>query len=340
MSKYPFIVAEMGANHGKDLQVALDMVDAAAAAGADAIKIQTYQSDTMVHPKCTTVLERGVWAGRSLVDLYHEGAMPWTWTIKIFERAKERGILAFSSPFDPVAVTFLERHQCPIYKIASFEILDLELIEACAHTGKPLVISTGMATLKEIIDAVAAALVGYREAGVEDPEDKLTLLKCTSAYPAPAAEVNLLTMRNLRQHFQCRVGFSDHTEGIGVAIAAALEGADMIEKHLMLGQGLDSSFSLYPSEFGKMVREIRAAIDAYGEERFGPTPSEEPYVELRRTLHVVYDLKPGDTLSTHNLRPLRPGGGLAPAHLTSIVGHQVTRPVVAGEPLTWDMVRK
>lgn len=334
MSRYPFIVAELGANHCNNLDIALASVSAAAAAGADAIKLQTYQPECMVARGVPHPITAGPWAGMDLWDLYARASLQWSWHPKLFERAKESGIMAFSSPFSREAIDFLERIGCPMYKIASFEILDLELIAHAAKTGKPLVMSTGMASLEEITDAVSAA----RYNGCKD----LTLLKCTSSYPAPAAEANLATMHNLRQHFKCDVGLSDHTRGSPVGIAAALHGAQMIEKHFILHHQLlspDEPFSANGAELDAYVRDIHDAMDAIGIESFGPTESERYMHTLRRTLHVVYDLREGDELNRHNVRALRPGDGVAPRELHKFLGQRVTRPVEAGEPLNWEMVR-
>jgi len=334
---YPLIVAEMGANHLQDPDRALAIVRAAAASGCQAIKLQTYQADTMVHRNCTRTAG-GPWGEERLLDLYKRAEMPWSWTASIFALAHELRILPFSTPYDREAVDFLERLGCRMYKIASFEILDLDLIRYAAETGKELVISTGMATLEEITDAVEAAALGGCSGR------KLTLLRCTSAYPADPREANLITMHNLREHFHCRVGLSDHTQGAAAAIAAALLGADMIEKHLGLGDNgqfasPDVGFSLNPQFMAAMISSIKDAIDAVGNESFGPTKDERPMLELRRTLHVAYDMKAGDELTAHNVRALRPGDGLAPKYRQQLLGMKVCRDVIAGEPLTWELVR-
>jgi len=332
---YPFFVAEMGANHNQWLPRALALVDAAAEAGANAIKLQTYTADGMVCRGTYHVIEGGEWGGMNLWELYERGAMPWSWHKAIFKRGAEKGIIVFSTPFERDAIPFLERLGCPMYKIASAEILDLNLIKDCAGTGKPLVISTGMASLAEIEDAV-------RVASGPLSLDQVTLLKCTSGYPAPAAEANLETINNLRRHFRCKVGLSDHTVGSAVAIAAGLYDVDMIEKHLTLRRadgGLDASFSAEPEELKQLIADVHTAMDAVGEEHFGPTASEMATFRLRRTLHVVYPLKAGELFSEHNVKPLRPGDGLPPAELYLFIGRPATRAVAAGEPLAWDMVR-
>lgn len=332
---YPFVVAEMGANHNQDIDRALAIVDQVAVAGADAIKLQTYTVESMVARGTKHRIEGGPWDGRDLAGLYERGSLPWSWHKRIFERAAEAGILAFSTPFELDAIPFLERLGCPMYKIASSEILDLELIRAAAVTGKPLVISTGMATLEEIDDAYNAARSSLTPV-------EITLLKCTAAYPAPAAEANLETLNDLRERYGCRVGLSDHTRGSAVAIAAALYEADMIEKHITLRRtdgGLDAEFSAEPEEFAAMVQGVRQAMDAIGQVRFGPTPSEHATLRLRRTLHVTRDLKAGDRLTRENVRALRPADGEKPKELIKFLGMQVTRDVQAGEPLTWELTR-
>lgn len=332
---YPFIVAEMGANHNQDIDRALAIVDAAAAAGVDAIKLQTYTAEGMVSRGTKHLIEGGPWEGRDLYALYEAGALPWSWHKRLFERAAERGIMAFSTPFEPDAIPLLERLGCPMYKIASGEILDLELIRATASTGKPLVISTGMATIEEIDDA-------YQTARIELQPSEITLLKCTAAYPAPAAEANLETLNNLRERYGCKVGLSDHTRGNVVAIAAALYDVDMIEKHFTLSRadgGLDAEFSAEPSELSSMINDIHQAVDAIGEEHFGPTPSELATLRLRRTLHVTRSLKAGDPLTRNNVRALRPADGSRPKDIMQFIGRRVNRDVQAGEPLTWEIMR-
>jgi len=333
---YPFVVAELGANHNQDLDLALATVTAAAAAGADAIKVQTYTPEGMIYPGTRHRIEGGQWDGEDLYDLYRRGALPWSWHQALFTQARERGILAFASVFEPDAVPFLERLGCPMYKIASCEILDLDLIRVAAATRKPMVISTGMATLAEIDEAVAAATSAL-------DTNQITLLKCTAAYPAPAAEANLETLNNLREHYGCKVGLSDHTRGSTVAIAAALYGVDMIEKHFTLDRaagGLDAEFSAEPADLRDMIDAVHAAMDAIGEERFGPTESERSTYALRRTLHVIRAMKAGEPFSGHNVRPLRPADGLPPRELHHFLGVAAARDIAPGEPLTWELLRK
>jgi len=335
-SRYPFLVAEMGANHCQHMERALEIVRAAKRAGCDAVKLQTYEPTSMVHPSVQHTLTEGPWKGENLWDLYNRCALPWSWHEQIFKEGEKVGIPVFSTPFEPAAVDFLERLGCPMYKIASFEILDLELITRVTLTGKPIIISTGMATLVEIDDAVQA----YRYAG--GTQGNLTLLKCSSVYPAAAAEANLATIANMRQHFDCKIGYSDHTPGSAAAVAAAIMGADMIEKHMgeFTTLGPDKSFSLDPIGMEIMVQAVHDAIDAVGSEHYGPSEAERPMLALRRTLHVAYDLAQGDPLTEHNVRALRPGDGMEPKNKTLIMGMRVTRAVKAGEPLTWNLVRK
>jgi pseudaminic acid synthase len=271
------IIAELSANHLGSLKRALAIVDEAAKAGADAIKLQTFTPEQMVEPG--TLIKSGPWAGSDALDLYREAHTPREWHEPLFERAHARGLIAFSSVFHPDDVDFLESLRCPIYKIASFELTDHRLIRYAAETGKPIVLSTGMASLQEIAGAAVAATLHTTGA------PRLTVLKCTSAYPASPADANLATMADLRKRYGCAVGLSDHTKGIGVAVAAAALGADMIEKHLTLRRsdgGLDAAFSMEPAEFRAMVTECRRAAEALGEVRYGPSAAEEAHLQLRR----------------------------------------------------------
>ena len=334
----PFVVAEMSGNHNQSLERALAIVDAAAAAGADAVKLQTYTADTItldVHEGDFVIADpNSPWAGRNLHDLYRAAYTPWEWHAPIMEHAARRGLICFSSPFDETAVDFLESLHVPAYKIASFELVHLPLIRKAAATGKPLIISTGMATLDEITGAVTAA----RTAGCRD----LVLLKCTSTYPAPAANSNLRTIPDLRDHFGCEVGLSDHTTGIGVAVAAVAQGAVFIEKHLTLRRadgGVDSTFSMEPHEFRMLVDESARAWEAMGAVSYGPTESERASVALRRSIYIAEDIPAGTTLSAAHLRIVRPGRGLAPAHYEAVLGRITTRDARKGTPLTWDLLR-
>ena len=334
----PFLIAEMSGNHNQSLERALEIVEAAAKAGAHALKLQTYTADTM-----TLDLKEGeffiddpnsLWTGKSFYELYEEAHTPWDWHEPIFRRCHELGIICFSTPFDETAVDFLEELDVPCYKIASFENTDIPLIRKVAATGKPLIISTGMATVAELDESVRAA----REAGCKD----LILLKCTSMYPATPEETNLLTIPHMRELFGCQVGLSDHTLGIGVAVGSVALGATVIEKHFTLRRadgGLDSAFSMEPEEMAALVVESKRAWQALGEVRYGPTKEEQASVVSRRSLYVTQDLQPGDLLSRTNVREIRPGYGLPPGMLNTIVGLRVARAVKRGTPLTWELLR-
>jgi len=333
----PFIIAEMSGNHNQSLAYALDIVDAVAEAGAHALKLQTYTADTM-----TLDLSEGeffisdpksLWQGASLYSLYQKAHTPWEWHEPIFRRCRERGLIAFSTPFDATAVEFLERLDVPCFKIASFENTDLPLIKKAAATGKPLIVSTGMATLAEVEEAVRAA----RDAGCRD----LVLLKCTSSYPASPASSNLLTIPYLQSAFACEVGLSDHTLGIGAAVAATALGATVIEKHVTLSRdkgGVDAAFSLEPAELRQLVDETHAAWQARGAVAFGPTREEAGSLVFRRSLYVCEDLQAGATLTARNLRAIRPGRGLPPKYIDQLLGKRVARAVRRGTPMSWDLI--
>jgi pseudaminic acid synthase len=333
----PFVIAEMSGNHNQSLDMALAIVDAAADCGADAIKIQTFTPDSMTLNLGTGEFvvtdPKSLWAGRRLYDLYAEAMTPADWHGPIFERAKARGILCFSTPFDEAAVDFLESLDAPAYKIASFEAVDLPLIARVAATGKPMIISTGMATLAEIAEAVDAA----RAAGCTD----LTLLKCTSSYPASPENTNLSTMPVIAAATGCPVGLSDHTLGVGVSVASIALGGSVIEKHFVLDRsagGVDSAFSLEPAEFRVLVDECRRAAQALGVVHFGGTASEQAGRRKRRSLYIGADLAAGDVLTPENLRRIRPGSGLAPRHYDQLLGRRVGRDVAAGTPMSWDLL--
>jgi N-acetylneuraminate synthase len=331
-----YLVAELSANHGQNLEQAIRLVRAAADSGADAVKLQTYTPDTITIRSENPYFRIGsgtVWDGRTLYDLYAEAYTPWEWHERLQGEAHERGIELFSSPFDDSAVDFLEGLNMPAYKIASFEIVDVGLIARVARSGKPVIMSTGMATLPEISEAVAAA----RASGAKD----LMLLKCTSAYPAPPEEANLRTMRNMEETFGLPVGLSDHTLGIAVPVAAAAMGAVLIEKHFTLSRadpGPDSGFSLEPEEFAEMVREVRAAERAVGEISYDPTEKEVASRILRRSLFVVADVRAGEELTPENVRSIRPGHGLHTRYLADVLGRTATRDVTSGTPLSWDLI--
>lgn len=336
-SQPPFVIAEMSGNHNGSLDRALAIVDAAADAGAQAIKIQTYTADTMtldLAEREFLISDPGsLWAGRTLYDLYREAHTPWEWHRPIFERARQRGLVAFSTPFDASAVEFLESLDVPCYKIASFENVDIPLIRRVAATGKPVIISTGMATAGEIGEAVDAA----RSEGCRD----LILLKCTSSYPATPVNSHLATIPVLRTLFGCEVGISDHTLGIGAALAAVALGAGVIEKHFTLSRGdggVDSAFSLEPDELRALVDESWRARQSLGEVHFGPTLAEKPSLVFRRSLYVTSDMPAGARLTPENLRAIRPGRGLPPKYYDLLLGKRVRRDVRRGTPMTWDLL--
>ena len=329
----PFVIAEMSGNHKQSLDRALAIVEAAAQAGAHAIKLQTYTADTM------TLNVRGgsfevndpdsLWAGQNLHDLYKLAYTPWEWHGPIIERARELGLICFSSPFDETAVGFLEDLDAPAYKIASFENNHLPLIEKAASTGKPLIISTGMASLGELDDAVRTA----RAAGCE----QLVLLKCTSTYPAAPSNTNIRTIPHLRELFECEVGLSDHTMGVGVAVASVALGATVIEKHFTLSRaegGVDSAFSLEPQELAALVHESERAWQALGEVRYGPTEGEMNSLVFRRSIYVAADIAEGEAFTAENLRIVRPGNGAPPHLLETVLGKRARREYVKGEPLS------
>ena len=333
----PFIIAEMSGNHNQSLDRALAIVDAAADAGADALKLQTYTADTMTldltSAEFTIQNANSLWRGQSLHALYSAAHTPWEWHAPIMERARTRGMICFSSPFDASAVDFLESLDAPVYKIASFECIDLPLIRRVAQTGKPVIISTGMATIVEIAEAVEAA----RSGGCRD----LTLLKCTSTYPATPENTNVRTIPHLRELFGCSVGLSDHTMGIGAAVAAVALGAVVIEKHFTLARadgGVDSAFSLEPAELRSLVVETERAWLSLGAIQYGPSAAEEPARSRRRSLYVVADLKTGDRLNAQSVRAIRPGLGLAPKYLEQILDRPVNRDIPRGTPLSWDLI--
>jgi pseudaminic acid synthase len=336
MANKPFVIAEMSGNHNRSLDRALSIVDAAAQAGADALKIQTFTPDgmTLASTEGDFVIRdpNSLWVGQSMHDLYSKAYTPWEWHAPIMERARQHGMACFSSPFDDAAVDFLETLDVPCYKIASFECIDIPLIRKAASTGKPLIISTGMATLSEIDEAVRAA----REAGCKD----LVLLKCTSTYPASPENTNLRTIAHMRDLFGCEVGLSDHTMGIGASVAAVAFGATVIEKHFTLARadgGVDSTFSLEPEELRSLVVETERAWQALGQIKYGPTPAEEKARLRRRSLYIGEDIKAGDTLTPVNLRRIRPGLGLAPKFYDMLLGKKVPKNVKKGTPVTWEL---
>jgi N-acetylneuraminate synthase len=332
-----YVIAELSANHRNRFEEAARLVHAAKEAGADAVKLQTYTPDTLTlrSDKEPFRIRGGtLWDGRTLYDLYREASMPWEWQPKLKVLAEDLGLDFFSSAFDATAVDFLEQIGVPVHKVASLEIVDLPLIKKMAATGKPLIISTGTATLEEIREAVETA----RAAGAAD----VALLKCTSAYPAPPEEMNLRTIAHLAQTFAVTVGLSDHTLGIAVPVAAVALGASIVEKHFTLSRsapGPDSAFSLEPEEFKAMVAAIRTAEKSLGEERYGAGKEEAKSLAYRRSLFIVRDVKAGERLTEQNVRSIRPGGGLHPRHLPEVVGQSARRNIEAGTPLSWEMIR-
>jgi pseudaminic acid synthase len=329
----PYIIAELSANHGGSLQRAFETIDAAQEAGADAIKIQTYTADTMTLD-CDLPdfrIDSGPWAGYRLYDLYREAHTPYEWHADLFAHARKRGITIFSTPFDDTAVDLLQSLDAPAYKIASFELTDLPLIERVAEVGRPMIISTGMATEKEIADAVATAeRGGCRE---------LAILHCISSYPAPIDQANLRRMQTLAARFGTCVGLSDHTLGTTAAIAAVALGARIIEKHFTLSRadkGPDSGFSLEPAEFKRLCLEAKEAWNALGNGEIARRKTEEPSLAFRRSIYFVKDLKIGDNVRIDDIRRIRPGFGLLPAYFSSIVGKTLTRDVRRGEPAQWN----
>jgi N-acetylneuraminate synthase len=336
-SEPPFIIAEMSGNHNQSLDRALEIVDAAAKAGADAVKLQTYTADSMtldLQEKEFLISDpESLWFGRSLYDLYQEAATPWAWHEPIFNRCRELGLLYFSTPFDASAVDFLENLQTPAYKIASFENVDLPLIEKVAATGKPLIMSTGMASIRDLDEAVCCA----RKAGCRE----LVLLKCTSSYPASPEDSNLLTIPHLQQLFDCPVGLSDHTRGIGAAIAGVALGAVMVEKHFTPNRedgGVDAAFSLEPGELRLLVSEVKQAWQALGRVSYGPTEKEKKSLIFRRSLYVTQDMEKGDIFSPQNMRSIRPGMGLPPKFYDQLLGKKINQQVTKGTPLSWDLL--
>ena len=331
-----YVIAEMSGNHNRSFEQAVRILRAAKDAGADAVKLQTYTADTITMDSdrpCFRVAEGTLWSGQTLYKLYQEAHTPWEWQPKLKRIADELGIHCFSSPFDPTAVDFLEAMDVPAYKVASFEVVDLPLIEKMARTGKPIILSTGMATLGEIDEAVRAA----RRAGAT----QIALLKCTSAYPASPEEINLRTIPHMAEAFGVPAGLSDHSMGIAVPVAAVALGACIIEKHLTIARsegGPDSAFSLEPHEFKAMVDEIRVAERALGQVRYEVTPREAPGRDYRRSLFVVCDVRRGEPFTAENVRSIRPAGGLPPKELNNVLGRRAACDLTAGTPLSWDAI--
>jgi len=333
----PFIIAEMSGNHNQSLERALEIVEAAAKSGAHALKIQTYTADTMTfdieNPEFKIDDENSLWDGQSLYQLYQQAYTPWEWHKPIFDRSHELGMIPFSTPFDETAVDYLEELDVQLYKIASFENNDIPLIKKVAATGKPMIISTGMATVAELDEAVRAA----REAGCKN----LVLLKCTSTYPATADNTNISTIPHMRELFDVQVGLSDHTMGIGVAVASVALGATVIEKHFTLSRadgGVDSAFSMEPDELAALVVETERAWQAVGKVTYGPTEVEKASLKFRRSIYVAKDMKAGEVFTKDNSKVVRPGHGLAPKHLELLLGKTIKVDAAKGTPLSWDLL--
>ena len=333
----PLVIAEMSGNHNQSLDRALEIVDAAAQSGAHALKIQTYTAETMTidirEREFFISDEKSLWKGESLFDLYKKAYTPWEWHEAIFDRAKKHNMLAFSTPFDRTAVDFLEDLNVPCYKIASFENTDLPLIRYVAATGKPMIISTGMATFAELDETVDAA----RSAGCKD----LVLLKCTSTYPSTPDDSNILTIPEMRSRYGCEIGISDHTMGIGVSVAAVALGATVVEKHFTLQRadgGVDSAFSMEPQEMAQLVLETERAWQALGKVQHGPTEKEKASLVFRRSLYVVADVKAGEKLTPANVRAIRPGNGIAPKFYEEVIGKTAKRDIARGTPLSHDLI--
>ncbi|MCA2585398.1 MAG: pseudaminic acid synthase [Pseudanabaena sp. M57BS1SP1A06MG] len=333
----PFVIAEMSGNHNQSLERALEIVEAAARSGAHGLKIQTYTADTM-----TLDISEGeffindpnsLWKGNSLYNLYQQAYTPWEWHKPIFDRCQELGIIGFSTPFDATAVDFLESLDVPCYKIASFENTDLPLIRKVASTGKPIIISTGMATVAELDETVRTA----RESGCED----IILLKCTSTYPATPDNTNILTIPHLRDLFDIQVGLSDHTMGIGVSVASVALGATVIEKHFTLRRadgGVDSTFSMEPEEMQQLVIETERAWQSLGRISYGATEEEKKSIVFRRSLYIAKDMKAGDIFTMNNLKAIRPGKGLSPKYYDILLGKTIKHDVKAGTAVTWNLL--
>lgn len=335
----PFIIAEMSGNHNHSLDRGLEIIEAAAKAGADCIKLQTYTADTLtldINKKDSDfwIEDPGnQWSGTSLHKIFQQAYTPWEWHEAYFEKCNELGLWCFSTPFDETAVDFLEELNVPFYKIASFENNHLPLIAYIAKTGKPIIMSNGLATLDELFEAVKVA----RNNGCKD----LTLLQCTSAYPSDASDANLATMIHLRDTLGVKVGLSDHSPGIGVAVAASALGAVAIEKHLTLRRsdgGVDSNFSMEPEEMAALVVESERAYKAVGEVKYGPTKAEEAFIQGRRSIYIAHDAKKGEVLNKKNLRVIRPGNGLHPRYYDLLLGKKLVKDVKKGDRASWDMV--
>jgi pseudaminic acid synthase len=333
----PFIIAEMSGNHNQSLEKALSIIDAAVDAGAHAVKLQTYTPDTLTinvsHGEFQINDTKSLWYGRNLYELYQEAMTPWEWHKALFDRAKEKGIFCFSTPFDDTAVDFLEELEMPVYKIASFENNHLPLIKKIAKTGKPVIMSTGISKLSDIEIAVNT----LRENGCNE----LILLKCTSTYPATPKNTNIRTIPHMSKLFNCHVGLSDHTLGIGTSVASVALGARVIEKHFTLNRaegGVDSAFSMEPHEFKSLVEETERAFLSLGEVKYGILLDELKSLTFKRSIYVVKDMKEGDMFTEDNIRIIRPGLGASPQHLDMFLGKKINQTVIKGTALTFDLI--
>lgn len=331
-----FIIAELSANHGHDINIAKASIKAAKEAGADAIKIQTYTADTLTidcNSDYFKIKSGTIWDGRTLYDLYSEAYTPWEWHNELMEYAKKVGIIFFSTPFDKTAVDFLEELNVPAYKVASFEFMDIPLIEYIASKGKPIIMSTGLATLKDIEEAICACK--------RMSNDQIILLKCTSSYPAKVDDANLITIPNMKETFGVEVGLSDHTLGITVPVVSVALGAKVIEKHFILDKaigGPDASFSLDQKEFKQMVEAVRYAEKSLGKIDYSMTESKNNNRKLGRSLFVVKDMKAGEIFTEENIRSIRPGYGLPPKHLGDIIGKNSRQDIIKGTPMDWKYI--
>lgn len=336
-NRAPFIIAEMSGNHNQSLDRALEIVELAAKAGVDAVKLQTYTADTMtldIADREFFIKDKdSLWQGSSLYKLYQQAYTPWEWHKPIFDHCKKLGIIGFSTPFDATSVDFLEDLDVPFYKIASFENIDLPLIKKVAQTGKPIIASTGMTSVAELDDLVRTA----RENGCEE----LTLLKCTSSYPSTPVGTNLLTIPHMKQLFNCNVGLSDHTLGIGAAVASVALGATVIEKHFTIARadgGVDAAFSMEPAEMAQLVKETKAAWQALGKVSYEMVAQEKKSLQFRRSLYIVEDMKAGDIITEKNMRAIRPGLGLSPKYYDYILGKSVKYDILKGTALKWNLL--
>lgn len=335
--KIPFIVAEMSGNHNHSLDRALEIVEAAVSSGVDAVKIQTYTADTMtINSKSRGFIidnKASLWYDRGLYELYKDASTPWEWHKNIFDACKKHGIICFSTPFDESAVDFLEDLDCPLYKIASFELVDMPLIKKVASKGKPLIMSIGMAVEKEIHEAVDAA----RQSGCND----ITLLKCTSSYPSSPKDSNILTIPDMAVRFGCKVGISDHTMGFGAAVASVALGATLIEKHFTLKRsdgGVDSAFSMEPHEMKLLVDESKNAYESLGQVKYEPSFEEKKSMIYRRSLYAVKGIRKGEVFSKDNVRSIRPGYGLAPKYIEQIIGKTAAKNIDFATPLSGEHI--